>query len=106
VPECLAFKHLHGDEGPSVRFVDFVDRADIGVVQGGRSLGLPLKTAEGLWVVGKFVGKELQGDVAAELQVFGLVNHTHAAATDLAKDAVMGNGLPHRLGGSGHCRKW
>ena len=87
-------------------FVDFVDRADVRVVQGGRSLGLPLETAEGLWVVGEFVGKELQGDVAAELQVFGLVNHTHAAAADLADDAVMGNRPPDGLGGHGHCRKW
>src|SRR6266853_2202823 len=52
--------------------------------------------------MGEFVGKELQGDVAAELKVFRLVNHTHAPAADLAVDAVMGHRLTHGLGGRGH----
>jgi len=36
-----------------------MDRADVRVVQRGRSLGLPLETAESLHVVCEFVGKEL-----------------------------------------------
>ena len=50
-------------------------------------------------VVGEFVGKELQGDVATELQVFRLVHHTHPAATNPAEYAVMRNRLPNGLGG-------
>ena len=73
------------------------------MVQRGRSLGFPLETAEGLRVVGEFVGKELQGDVATELEVFRLVNHAHSAASDPAEDAVMGNCLPYGLRGRGHC---
>ncbi len=46
-------------------------------------------------IVGEVVGKELQGDVAAELEILRLVHHTHAPAADLAQDAVMGNRLPH-----------
>ena len=82
-----------------------MDRADVRVVEGGRGLGLPLKTAESLRVVGEFVGKELQGDVATELEVFRLVDHAHATATDLAEDAVMGNRLPDGLGGRRHWRE-
>jgi hypothetical protein len=67
------------------------------MVQRGRGLGLPLETAEGLCVVGEVVGKELQGDVATELQVFRLVDHTHPPAADLVEDAVMGDRLPHGL---------
>ena len=52
--------------------------------------------------MGEFVGKELQGNVATELQVFRLIDHAHAPAPDLAEDAVMGNRLPHGLGGRGH----
>jgi hypothetical protein len=48
------------------------------VVQRRGSLGLPLETAESLRVMGEFVGKELQGDVAIEFQVFRLIHHTHA----------------------------
>jgi len=44
--------------------------------QGGHSLGLPLETAENLRIVGEFVGKELQGYVAAELEVFRLILRT------------------------------
>jgi hypothetical protein len=43
VPECVAFKEFHRDEGSSIDLVDFVDRADVWVVQGGRSLGFPLE---------------------------------------------------------------
>jgi hypothetical protein len=74
-------------------------------IQRGGSLGFALEAAEGLWFVGEFVGKELQGDMATELEVFSLVDHTHAPAADLAEDAVMGNRLPHGLGRSGHCRE-
>jgi hypothetical protein len=102
VPERLPLKQFHSDEASPIGLVNLVDRADVRVVQGGRSLGLPLKTAEGLRVVGEFVGKELQSDVATELEVFSLVHHAHAPAADPAEDAVMGHRLPHGLGGRGH----
>jgi hypothetical protein len=41
------------------------------------------------------VGKELQGDVATKLEVFGLVDHAHYATPDLAEYAVVRNRLPH-----------
>ena len=53
--------------------------------------------ARSLRVVGKLVGKELEGDVATELEVFSLVYHSHSATPDLADDAVMGYRLPHGL---------
>jgi hypothetical protein len=82
------------------------DRADVRMVQGGRRLGLPLEAAEGLRVLGEFFWKELEGDVATQLQVFRLVDHPHAPATDLAEYAVVGNRLPRGLGGSRHWAKW
>ena len=85
--------------------VDFVDRADVRVVQGRCCPGFTLKTVEGLCVVGEFIGKELQGHVATELEVFGLVDDAHATAADLAEDAVMGNCLPHGLKGRRHWRE-
>ena len=51
---------------------------------------------------GRVRRKELQGDVATELEVFRLVHNTHAPAADLAADAVMGNRLTHGLGWRGH----
>ena len=82
--------------------VDLVDRADVRVVQRGRSFRFPLETAESLCVVGEFVGEELQGDVTTELEVFPFVDHTHPPASDPIEDAVMGNCLTHGLRGRGH----
>ena len=48
VPERLPLQQFHGDEGSPIGLVNLVDRADVRVVQGGRSLGFPLETAEGL----------------------------------------------------------
>ena len=102
VPERLPLQQFHRDEGSPIDFIDFIDRTDVRMVQGGRSLRLPLETAESMYVVGEFVGKELQGDVATEFQVFGFKNYPHTATADLAVDAVMRNRLPHGLGRSGH----
>ena len=102
VPKRLSLQQFHSDEGSPVRLVNLVDRADVRMVQRGRSLRLPLEAAEGLCVVGEFVGQKLQGDVATEFQVFRLVNHTHAPAADPAEDAVMGDRLTDGLGRSSH----
>ena len=43
--------------------------------------------------------QELERDKAAEPSVLGLVNHTHAAATEFLDDAVVGDGFAnHRVG--------
>ena len=102
VPQCVPVKQFHCYEDSSINLVDFVDGANVWVVQRGRSFGFSLKTAESLSNVGEFFGEELQGDVATELEVFGLVHNAHAPTADPAEDAVMGNGLPHGLGGHGH----
>jgi len=93
VPERLPLQQFHGDEGSPVGLVNFVNGADVRVVQRRRGLGFPLKTAEGLCVFGEFVGQELQGDVAAELEVFRLVHNTHPAAAELLHNAVVRDGL-------------
>ena len=102
VPKRLPLQQFHSDEGSPISLVDFVDSADVRVVQGGGSFGFPLESAESLCVVGKFIGKELQSYVATQLEVFGFVHDTHAPTADLAEDAVMGDCLPHGLGGSSH----
>jgi hypothetical protein len=46
-----------------------------------------------LVVFGQFLRQELQGDHASQLDVLGLIHDTHAAATELLQDAVVGDGL-------------
>src|SRR4051794_9265170 len=101
VAQSLSLQQFHGDEGSPLELVGLVNGADVGMVEGGSSLGLPLEAAEGLRIGGEFVGRELQRDVATELEVFRLIDHTHPTA-ELTQNAVMGHGLPHGLGRRGH----
>ena len=94
---------LHGDERFAVLVVNFVDRADVGMVQCRGRLGFALETAECLRVFGYVVGQELEGHKAIELHVLGLVDHTHPAAAQLLDDAVMGEGFADQ--GSGAIRR-
>ena len=65
-------------------------------------LWLPAGTVEGLQIAGEFLGKKFEGDVTSQLQVFGLVDHTHAPTADSAEDAVVRDSLSQRFGGSSH----
>ena len=46
----------------AVLLADFVDRADVGMVQGRSGLRFALETCQRLRVLGYFIGQELQGD--------------------------------------------
>jgi hypothetical protein len=52
-----------------------------------------LKALDGSMVRVQTFGHELEGDEPAEFGVFGLIDHTHAAATELLRDAAVGNCL-------------
>jgi len=98
VLERRALEEFHDDEGPAAFLADLVDGADIGMVEGGGSLRLTLKTGQSLRVFGDVIGQELEGDKAVEVQVLGLVNHAHATAAELFDDAVVRNGLVDHWG--------
>jgi hypothetical protein len=87
-------------------FADVVDGADVGVVEGGSSLGLALKASQSLRVAGDLVGQEFEGDKPAQAGVFGLVDHTHAAATQSFEGAVMGEGLANEGLGFRHWSRY
>jgi hypothetical protein len=84
---------LHGDEGLAVLVVNFVDGADVRMIQCRSSLGFALKAGEGLRIFGYVVGQELEGNKAVELDVLSFVHHTHAAAAEFLDDAVVRDSL-------------
>ena len=49
-------------------------------------------------VAGQFFRQEFQRDTAAQLQVFRLVHHSHAAAPENSQHAVVGHFLPGQVG--------
>jgi len=55
------------------------------MVQGGSGAGFTAETLERLWVVSDIVGKELQGDEAAERGVLGAVDDTIPPPPNLSR---------------------
>ena len=97
-----AIQKLHGDEGLAVLFANFVDGADVGMVQGRSRLRLALKPGQRLGIFGHVIRQELQGDKAVQGYILGLVNHAHPAAAEFLDDAVVRDGLAdHGLAGHG-----
>jgi len=91
--QCLALQELHGDEGLTFVFVDFINGADVGMIERRGSAGLALEAAQGVTVFGQLCRQEVEGDETPQLAVLGLIDHTHTSAAELLEYAVMGNGL-------------
>ena len=72
---------------------DFVNCADIGMVQGRSSLSLSLEAGQCLGVFGHFIGQKLQRDESVQGYVLCLVDDTHAAAAEFLENAVMRDDL-------------
>jgi len=70
-------------------FPNLINGADIGMVQSGGRTRFAPEAFQGLVISREVFGKELQGDLAAQGQVFGLVDHTHPAASEFFHDVVM-----------------
>ena len=79
---------LHRDEGLAVEVTDFVDGADVRMVQRGRGARLGEKAAARLLGVRR-VGEHLEGHLALQSQVARTVDLTHAAGADERLDLVL-----------------
>src|ERR1700720_4033437 len=90
----FAFEQFDGNETKTFSFVDFVNSANVGVVQRGSRSSFSLESPEGLLIGCEVSGKQLKGDKAPEFHIFGSVNNSHAAPTNWLEDAVMRDDLP------------
>ena len=92
--ERHAIEKFHGDEAQAAfAFADFVDRADVVVIQRGGGAGFAAKAFECTGIGGDVVGQKFERDESAERQVFGFVDDSHAAATEFFDDAVVRDSL-------------
>ena len=82
---------LHDDEGVSLELVDVVDRTDVRVVQRRRRAGFRAKPLHRLRIMRKILGNEFERNGSSEPDVFGAVNHAHAARSELPHHAIMRN---------------
>ncbi len=69
------------------------DRHDIGMMQLGGGFGLALESPHLLGVEQRAGREHLECDSPAQRFLLGLVDHAHAAATDLAEDPVVAQPL-------------
>ena len=89
----LTVEKFHHDEGQAFILPDLVDSADVGVVKRRCGPRFAAETFQRLRIAGDILRQKLERDEAAELGVFGLVDHTHPAAAQLLGNAVMRDGL-------------
>ena len=110
----LALEIGHGDEGPARGLIDFVNRADVVVVESGSGFGLADEALAPFLVLNQVGRQKLQNDGAVELGIDGLVDHTHPAFAEFLDDLVMGDRLADHVSPSspaaGHgwagCSQW
>ena len=91
--QCGAIQELHDDEWLALVLSDFVNCANVRVVQARCGTCLATEAFQRLSVLCNVRGKELEGNEPAEFRVFGLVHHTHPAAAQLLDNAIVRNGL-------------
>ena len=85
------FGQGHGDEDLLVELLDGVDGADVGVIEGGRGLGLAEEAAALVVAAQRVSGQELEGHLPAQGEVLGPVHDAHASLAELLEDAVVGH---------------
>jgi hypothetical protein len=83
-----------------VQLINFMDGADVCVIERGSSFSLPLKAGQWLRVFGYIIRQEFERDKALEFNVVGLEDDTHAPAAKFLDNAIVGDGLvDHRAEG-------
>jgi len=92
-----AFQVLHGDEAPALMFSDFVDGADVGMVQGRCRPRLSPESLQDLRIARYQVWQKFQRDEAAKLCVLCFVHHAHSTAPQFLQDAVVRDGFADHL---------
>ena len=87
----LPLEQLHHEKRLAFMFAEFVDGADVGVIENGGGPRFPFKALEGAGVMSQFGGKEFNRNPAAQLQIFGLVDDSHTAASEHLQNPVVGD---------------
>ncbi len=79
---------LHRNEEQAIGLSDFVDRADVGMVQGRGRPGFANKPGARVRVGRRLGGQQFERDVTAQLRIVGQVDFTHAAGPESRADLI------------------
>ena len=87
----LAFQQLHDEEWPSFMFSEFVDGADVGVLESGSRTGFALKSSKRRAIFHGIFRQELECYPAPQPNVFRPIHQSHAATGKSIDNPVMRN---------------
>src|SRR5262249_16902439 len=88
-----ALQKLHSNKVLSLEFVNFVDGADVRVVEGRCSPRFPLEPLQRARIPFGLLREKFEGYPASQADVLGLINDAHASGAELPYDPVMRYGL-------------
>ena len=90
----LAFQVFQHQVVDATLMADVVERADVGVLEGGDGARLALEALAELAARGEMLRQDLDGDLAVEPRVARAIHLAHAAGADGGKDLVRAEGGP------------
>src|SRR2546430_5474266 len=91
VLQSPAFEQLHHDELLLVMLTDLVHHADIRMIERRGSTRFAQEAFERALIFRQILGQELQGHGSPQNKVFGTVDDSHATASKLFENAVVGH---------------
>ncbi len=91
----LPFQQFHAYIMSALVLPNFVDGANIGMIQSRSGARFALEALMVGRIAGKIFGQQLQRDLAAQFRVPGAVHHTHPASTKLVQKLIMRKHLDH-----------
>ena len=97
VAQRAALEPFEDEKAAPVVLADFVNRADVGMIQRRRHPRFARETFDGLRIARVFLRQKLQRDLAAEIQIFGEIDDSHAATAEFFKNAVVRDCLAQHL---------
>ena len=89
----LPLDHFHRDVGVAVCFTDFVNRADVRMIERRGRTGFKQQPRAPPGVVGELPRKHLEGDIASELRIVRAIHFAHPARAEPRQNLV-GSQLP------------
>ena len=88
LPERFSLEPFHRDERPAIVIGDFVNGADVRMIERRRGTCLATEAVDG-----ELRGQEFQRDFASEREVLREIHQAHAAAAEQRLDAIVADGL-------------
>ena len=83
-----AFHQLHHERDGPVRFLEAVDRGDVGMIQRRQDFRFALEARQPLRVTGDRSRQHLDGDLSLQVRIGGPIHHAHAAGAKRRGDFV------------------